>query len=180
MAKNAEDILDFWFNSIGMEHWFDGDSSLDELMREQFIELYQAAADEKLPTWIKTPESMLALVLLLSEFPRRMFRGTAKAYATDDLALEYARKAIIEHFDDRIDKTYKLIFYLPYLHSESIGDQRLALFYIRERTKEQMWLSMAERNTDIIDQFGRFPERNAILGRQSNAQEEAFLNHAGF
>src|SRR5262249_45494278 len=118
-------------------------------------------------------------ILLLHEFPRRMFRGTARAFETDDLALDLARAAIINHFDDRIDKAYKLIFYLPFLNSENIGDQRLALFYIRERTKENIWLTMAEENFNTVERFGRFPNRNPILGREPTPAEIEFLKKSG-
>jgi uncharacterized protein (DUF924 family) len=175
MALTPEDILDFWLRDVGRERWFSDDASFDTTMRERFGDLYDKAACENLPQWKKTPEGMLSLVLLLQEFPRRMFRGTAQAYATDDLALYLAREAIVQHFDDRIDKTYKLIFYLPYMYSENEADQRLALFYIRERTKDNDWLVMAERNTDTIERFGRFPDRNTILGRDPTAEEMKFL-----
>jgi uncharacterized protein (DUF924 family) len=175
MAQTPEDILDFWLREIGSDRWFQDDQHFDALMRERFSDIQGKAAREELSSWKKTPEGMLALILLLQEFPRRMFRGTPNAFASDDLALELAREAIVHHFDDRIDKTYKLIFYLPYANSESMGDQRLSLFYIRERTKEDSWLSMAERNFNIVDHFGRFPDRNPILGRESTSAETAFL-----
>lgn len=176
MAMTPEDILDFWLREIGSDHWFQPDRRFDAMMCEHFLEIHEKAAREELGSWKKNPEGMLALILLLQEFPRRMFRGTPRAFATDDLALELAREAIVHHFDDRIDKSYKLIFYLPYANSESMGDQRLALFYIRERTKEDVWLSMAERNFNIVDHFGRFPDRNPILGRESTPAEAAFLS----
>jgi uncharacterized protein (DUF924 family) len=175
MAQTPEEILDFWFRDVGPERWFVADTSLDEIMRERFTKTYEQAANDELGVWEKTPESMLALILLLHEFPRRMFRGTPRAFATDDLALEFARSAIVNHFDDRIDKTYKLIFYLPFLNSENIGDQRLALFYIRERTKENIWLTMAEENFNMVERFGRFPHRNPILGREPTPEEAEFM-----
>jgi uncharacterized protein (DUF924 family) len=104
-----------------------------------------------------------------------MFRGTARAYEADDDAIDLARRSIIRHFDDRIDKGYKLFFYLPFVHSESLGDQRLGLFYVRERTKEQSWINDAERRYLIIQTYGRFPHRNAALGRANTPEEEAYL-----
>ena len=121
---------------------------------------------------------MLALLLLLDEFPRRMFRGTSRAFETDDQALELARTAIIKHFDDRIDKQFKLFFYLPFLNSESMGDQRLALFYIRERTKESEWLDRAEQHFYTIQRFGRFPDRSPVLGREMTPEEAEFLKQS--
>jgi uncharacterized protein (DUF924 family) len=176
MAVTPEDILDFWLGEVGSDHWFKDDASFDAMMCAHFLDVQGKAARDELPNWQKTPEGMLALILLLQEFPRRMFRGTPRAFATDDMALELAREAIVRHFDDRIDKTYKLIFYLPYTNSENMGDQRLALFYIRERAKEDEWLTMAERNFNIVDCFGRFPDRNPILGRESTPAEAKFLS----
>jgi uncharacterized protein (DUF924 family) len=127
--------------------------------------------------WEKTPEGMLALLLLIDEFPRRMFRGTPRAFDAADMALELARDAIIKHFDDRIDRQYKLLFYLPFLNSENVGDQHLAIFFIRERVKDNEWLSVAEQNHAIVQRFGRFPQRNPILGREPTPEEAMFLQH---
>lgn len=179
MTMTPEDILNFWFYEIGRERWLAEDTHLDTLVRERFEPIYQKAVSGHLDTWRATPEGMLALMLLFDQFPRRMFRGTSRAFDTDDLALDLAREAIIKHFDDRIDKHYKLLFYLPFLNSEDMGDQRLALFYIRERIKENDWLSLAERNFDIVMKFGRFPQRNPILGRTPTPEEADFLTHVG-
>ncbi|MER2519218.1 MAG: DUF924 family protein [Bdellovibrionales bacterium] len=170
-----DDTLNFWFYEIGRERWFDDDPALDDLVRGKFLAAYEQAVNGKLASWEATPEGVLALLLLFDEFPRRMFRGTPRAFATDEQALDLARSAIVRHFDDRIDRQYKLFFYLPFLNSESLGDQRLALYYIRERTKEIEWLSVAEEHYDIVQKFGRFPHRNPILGRSPTAEEQAFL-----
>jgi uncharacterized protein (DUF924 family) len=148
---------------------------LDAKIRAQFLPLYEEAAKGGLTDWRHTPEGMLALMLLLDQFPRRMFRGTSRAFETDELALDLARDAIINHFDDRIDKNYKMLFYLPFLNSENVGDQRLALFYIRERAKEEEFLTIAEKNFEVLQRFGRFPQRNPILGREPTPEEMEFL-----
>lgn len=176
MAISPIDILNFWFVEVGRERWFSEDHDLDATIRERFLALYEQAAHGELKVWEATPESTLALMLLLDQFPRRMFRGTSRAFETDELALELARNAIINHFDDRIDCKYKMLFYLPFVNSESLGDQRLALFYIRERAKEKEWLSFAEEQFHIVERFGRFPERNPILGREATPEEAEFLN----
>lgn len=173
-----EDILNFWFYEVGRDRWFAEDRTLDATVRERFLPWHEKAAVGELKAWEGTPEGMLALMLLLDQFPRRMFRGTSRAFETDEAALELARTAIIKHFDDRIDKGYKMLFYLPFLNSESEGNQRLALFYIRERVKENDWLSMAEEHLDIVQRFGRFPQRNPILGRDPTPEEAAFLQKA--
>lgn len=172
---SPEDILNFWSYEVGRDRRFSDDVSLDTVVRDRFSSLYEQAVSGELLSWKETPEGMLALMLLLDQFPRRMFRGTSRAFATDELALDLAREAIIRHYDDRIDKQYKLLFYLPFLNSEDEGNQRLALFYVRERMKEESWLSIAERNYDTVLRFGRFPDRNPILGRQPTPEEIAFL-----
>jgi uncharacterized protein (DUF924 family) len=174
----AEDILNFWFYEIGRDRWFAEDAALDNSIRTRFQQTYEQAVEGELKAWENTPEGMLALLLLLDQFPRRMFRGTSRAFATDELAVDLARAAIIKHFDDRIDKQYKLLFYLPFLNSEDVGDQHLALFYIRERTKDEDWLVMAEKNCEIVQSFGRFPQRNPILGREPTPEEAQFLERA--
>ena len=175
MTIKPEDISNFWFYEVGRDRWFTEDHTLDLKIREQFLSMYEQAVNGQLKSWEETPESTLALMLLLDQFPRRMFRGTSRAFETDDLALELARDAIIKHFDDRIDKQFKLIFYLPFLNSESVGDQRLALFYIRERVKENEWLSVAEDHLETVQRFGRFPQRNPILGRDPTPEEVTYL-----
>ncbi|MGE3622288.1 MAG: DUF924 family protein [Bdellovibrionales bacterium] len=175
MSINPEDILNFWFYEVGRDRWFTDDRTLDSQIREKYLPLYEQAVSGQLKAWEANPEGVLALLLLLDHFPRRMFRGTSRAFETDEMALELARSAIIKHFDDRIDKTFKLFFYLPFLNSESMGDQRLALFYIRERTKEDDWLSRAEAHFNMIQRFGRFPDRSPILGRELTPEEAEFL-----
>jgi len=175
MLNDPEEILNFWFYQIGPARWFVDDPDLDATVRERFLVAHERAALDGLREWEETPEGMLCLLLLLDTFPRRMFRDTPRAYATDEAALDLARQAIIKHFDDRIDRTFKLFFYLPFEHSESAGDQRLAVFYVRERTKEPDWVDSAEWRLKVIQTFGRFPHRNAVLERDSTPEELAFL-----
>jgi len=175
MLNDPEEILNFWFYEVGPSRWFVEDPQLDATVRERFLAAHERATLDGLREWEETPEGTLCLLLLLDTFPRLMFRGTPRAYATDDAALDLARQAIIRHFDDRIDRNYKLSFYLPFEHSENIGDQRLATFYVRERTKEPSWVDGADWRFSIIQKFGRFPHRNAVLGRESTPEELAFL-----
>ncbi len=178
MLTDPEEILNFWFYEVGPKRWFAHDLALDEAVRERFLAAHERAALDELREWEETPEGMLCLLLLLDVFPRRMFRGTARAYATDETALELARQAIIRHFDDRIDRNFKLFFYLPFEHSENMGDQRLAVFYVRERTKDPEWVDAAEWRAQTIQRFGRFPHRNVVLGRVSTLEETSFLEGA--
>jgi uncharacterized protein (DUF924 family) len=179
MTCAPEEIINFWFYEIKPAQWFDADGAVDALMREKFLEPYEAATREELNAWKETPEGTLALLLLLDTFPRRMFRGQARAYETDDLALDLARDAIIRHFDDRIDKSFKLFFYMPFCHSEQMGDLRLASFYVRERTKEPEWVDYVNGRMKILERFGRFPHRNEALGRENTEDEKAFLQKIG-
>jgi len=179
MSTGPEDILNFWFMEIGPDRWFEPDAGLDMLVRAKFLEIHEQTARGGMKKWEETPEGMLALILLLDTFPRRMFRGTPRAYATDEMALELARTAIISHFDDRIDRSFKLFFYLPFEHSEQPGNQRLSVYYVRERTKEPRWVDRAEWHSSVIQCFGRFPHRNAILGRESTPEEIDFLAQEG-
>jgi len=180
MAITPEDILNYWFLEIDRDCWFDDNQSLDADIKQRFGQIYEQAKAGELSSWETTPEAALALMLLFNQFPRRMFRGTIRAFATDEQALEIARMAIIHHFDDRIATEYKLLFYLPFLNSENLSDQRLALFYIRERAKENAWLSVAEDHFNIVERFGRFPQRNPILGREPTPEENEFLKHNKF
>jgi len=175
MTSDIEEILNFWFYDIKADCWFNDDASIDKTILSRFLEAYEKAKKGELKEWEDTPEGVIALLLLLDTFPRRMFRGDLKAYETDDQALELARKAVINHFDDRIDRNYKLFFYIPFQHSENMGDQRLASFYIRERTKEPVWVDEADRRYQIIQVFGRFPHRNEILSRETTDDEKAYL-----
>lgn len=179
MLTDPEEILNFWFYEVGPSRWFKDDPALDALVREKFLPAHERAAQDNLREWEENPEGVLALILLLDTFPRLMFRGTPRAYETDDMALDLARRAIIRHFDDRIDRTFKLFFYLPFQHSEHAGDQRLSCFYIRERTKELAWVDEADRCSMIIGCYGRFPDRNEILGRPSSPEEVEFLHNKG-
>ena len=175
MLTDPEEILNFWFYEVGPSRWFSEDLALDADMRGRFLEAHERAALDELRAWEETPEGMLSLLLLLDTFPRRMFRGTARAYATDDAALDLARQAIIRHYDDRIDRQFKLFFYLPFLHSESAGDLRLAGFYIRERTRDPDWSDRADWRYDVVLRFGRYPHRNQALGRETTPEEASFL-----
>ncbi|MDD2324540.1 MAG: DUF924 domain-containing protein [Alphaproteobacteria bacterium] len=175
MLNDPEEILNFWFYEIGPSRWFTHDSELDGTIRTRFLEAHERAALEGLHDWQETPEGMLALLLLLDVFPRRMFRGTSRAYATDDTALDLARQAIIRHYDDRIDRQFKLFFYLPFLHAENAGDLRLAGFYIRERTRDFDLADRADWRYDVILRFGRYPHRNQALGRETTPEEERFM-----
>jgi uncharacterized protein (DUF924 family) len=172
------DIVAFW-REAGPERWFKKDPAFDEEIRLRFLAIHEAAADGMLQDWEKSPEGTLALLILLDQFPRNMFRGQARAFATDPMARAVAARALVSGFDAQVPADMRTFFYLPFEHSEDLADQEraLALYRAAGDTENLKW---AEIHADIIRRFGRFPHRNAMLGRTTTAEEQAFLDQGGF
>jgi uncharacterized protein (DUF924 family) len=170
-------VVDFW-RAVGPSGWFAKDPELDRRFRETFAALYAAAARGELAHWMNTPEDALGLILLLDQYPRNSFRGTPRMYATDALARQLAYEAIAAGHDDVVEAQLRLFFYLPLGHSEVLADQERSVELCR--SLGQPSLSRAEHHRDIVRRFGRFPHRNAILGRASRPEEERFLAEGGF
>jgi uncharacterized protein (DUF924 family) len=166
----------FW-SAAGPSKWFAKDEEFDRQLRERFLGLHEQAAQGALASWRGDAESALALVLLLDQFPRNAFRGTARMYATDALAREEADRAIAAGFDRRVAPALRVFFYLPFEHSESLADQERSVA-LQQGMSELLKYALEHR--DIIRCFGRFPHRNAILGRESSPEERAFLEGGGF
>jgi uncharacterized protein (DUF924 family) len=177
-TASAEDVLAFWM-SAGSERWFEADEAFDAAIRERFAPTYAAAVAGHLSAWENSPQSALALVIVLDQFPRNMFRGRAQCYAADALARAAAERAIDKGFDRRIDMPGRGFFYLPFEHSESLVDQERAVALFRA-TGDADLLKWAELHADIIRRFGRFPHRNAVLGRATTLEEQAYLDAGGF
>jgi uncharacterized protein (DUF924 family) len=175
---SAEDVLAFWL-AAGSERWFEHDAAFDTAIRERFAATYADAAAGLLNAWETWPQGALALVLALDQFPRNMFRDSARAYATDPPARAAAERAIAKGFDRLIDLPLRAFFYLPFEHSEDIADQERAVALIGA-TGDYDSLKWAELHADIIRRFGRFPHRNAVLGRNTTPEEQEFLNAGGF
>lgn len=171
----AVEVVELW-RSAGAQRWFGKNRAFDESFRRRFLHLHERAAAGELESWGQAPESALALLVLLDQFPRNAFRGTARMYATDELARSYARQAVERGFDERVDGELRLFFYLPFAHSEHLEDQRHSL-NLHQRIG---YLGNARRHHDIILRFGRFPHRNPILGRAMKPDEQAFLDAGGF
>jgi uncharacterized protein (DUF924 family) len=169
-----QDVLDFWFAREA--DWFRKSDAFDAQIRERFFDTYEGVAVGKLH-WLEKPGACLARIIVLDQFPRNMFRGTARAFATDALALAAARNAREQGFDIEYSRPEKIFAYLPFEHSESLADQELACGLMKPLGDEQYRYAVAHR--DIIARFGRFPHRNAILGRASTAEEVAFLATPG-
>jgi uncharacterized protein (DUF924 family) len=172
------DVLAFW-REAGRERWYARDEAFDAEVRRRFLALWQKAAAGALASWEESDDGTLALVIVLDQFPRNMFRGTPEAFASDALAREVARRAIDRGVDTRIDPLLLEFLYLPFMHSEHLSDQLhcVALFENSENAEN---LKYAREHADIIRRFGRFPHRNRLLGRDTTAEEQAFLDSGGF
>lgn len=179
----AKDILDFWFGigearGKGRPEWFRKDAAFDEEIRTRFLPTYEEASAGHLAHWQEQAHDCLALIVLLDQFPRNMFRNDARAFATDHLALAAAHHAIEKKFDLPMRPVERQFIYLPLEHSESLADQSQSLNLFRalavypETRDLHLW---AEKHRVIIKRFGRFPHRNAALGRESTPAEAIFL-----
>ncbi|MFT0533330.1 DUF924 family protein [Castellaniella hirudinis] len=172
---DAQAVVDFWL-AAGPQKWFAKDTHFDAEFRQRFQEAHFAAARQALTHWLRQPQSALALILLLDQYPRNAFRDTGHMFATDGLALAYARQSLA-HLGQFAPELRNFIL-LPYMHAEDLPTQDEALALYREHAPEAMpW---AQVHRDVIAQFGRFPHRNPALGRQTTPEEQAFLDQGGF
>jgi uncharacterized protein (DUF924 family) len=174
----AADVTAFW-RAAGPSKWFRKDADFDREITAQFLATHEAAAAGCLSDWEATPEGALALLILLDQFPRNMFRDSARAFATDPLARAVAERAIARGFDARVADAERVFFYLPFEHSENLADQERSLALWRQTGSGQID-KYAQIHADIIRRFGRFPHRNALLGRATTPEEQAFLDGGGF
>lgn len=176
-AQSAE-VVDWWRMAGEAGDWFAHRPAFDRAFRDRFLPLHERAAAGECDGWIATPEGALALMILLDQFPRNAFRGTARMYATDPKARELARKAEARGHMSGVAPGLRLFLALPFSHSEDMADQDTAVRL--NRRLGQPWLSHAEGHRDIIRRFGRFPHRNPILGRAATPEEARFLKNGGF
>jgi uncharacterized protein (DUF924 family) len=181
----AYQVLDFWFGTPGTlqygksrPEWFRKSDEFDALIRSRFLRLHQQAAAGQLAQWHTSPLTLLALIVVLDQFPRNMFRDSPKAFATDAMALDSARRMTARRWDQRLQPIERSFVYLPFEHAENMDAQRdaLRLFGALERPDLLEW---AQKHYDIVERFGRFPHRNAIVGRKSTAEEIEFLKQPG-
>jgi uncharacterized protein (DUF924 family) len=172
------DVLAFW-REAGKDKWYAKDEAFDAEVRRRFLGLWQQAGTGELASWETTDDGALALVIVLDQFPRNMFRGDARTFSTDAKALEIASRAVARGADKRIDPGLVEFLYMPFMHSEQLADQErcVALFQSGGRPDN---VRFAEIHADIIRRFGRFPHRNEVLGRTTTAEERAFLDSGGF
>jgi uncharacterized protein (DUF924 family) len=165
------DVLKFWFG-LNPEQWWRGPPELDEQVREHFLDLWKEKRQLPPESFLDDPLTAAAAVLLFDQFPRNMFRGHADQFSTDPLALAIAKGAIDRGLDEQLDRQERGFLYMPFQHSEEMDDQnRSILLFTRLGDEEQ--LDYARKHRDVIARFGRFPHRNAMLGRQPRADEVA-------
>lgn len=172
-------VLGFWFGELTPKDWFEKGDAVDQRIRERFGDTYENVSRNVAPEQALTsPELALATLIILDQFPRNLFRGTARAFESDASALALAHAAVNRSLDARVAATRRLFFYLPFEHSEALTDQNhsVAMF---ERLGDREYLRFAIAHRDIVSHFGRFPHRNAILGRTSTPAEIDFLATPG-
>ena len=172
------DVLAFW-RAAGPDKWFAKDEAFDAEIAARFGALWRAAANNEIASWETTPEGALALVIVLDQFPRNMFRGQARTYETDAVARAVADRALERGSDRMVPQLERQFFYLPLMHSEILADQERCLLLARALGDDEV-TKYAEIHTDIVRRFGRFPHRNTMLGRATTPDEQAFLDAGGF
>ena len=175
------EVLDFWLGEIGPQGWYAGGEEIDALCRDRFGDLWQAAHDGGLEHWVEGTVGTLAYLIVCDQFPRNIHRSTALAFATDARALTAAKRAVAEGWDLNAPEPERQFFYMPFEHSEDPADQVLAVQYLTERLASEPDMALhARAHQAVIARFGRFPFRNAALGRDSTAAEDAFMAQGGY
>nr|WP_083235770.1 DUF924 family protein [Halomonas caseinilytica] len=178
MQEGPERVLVFWFETLEPSQWFRKDSTLDAEIAGHFADTLAAALRGELWHWRETPRGRLAEVVVLDQFSRNIHRDTAQAFAADPVALVLAQEAVARGDDQALEPGKRAFLYMPYMHSESraIHDEALRLF---DQPGLERSLYFEHRHCEILERFGRYPHRNAILGRQSTPEELAFLEQPG-
>jgi uncharacterized protein (DUF924 family) len=181
MADPAE-VLDYWLGDLGPEAWYAGGEDLDGEIRGRFADLWLAARDGGLDHWVDGAAGALAFIVLTDQFPRNMWRGTAESFATDAAALAAARRAIAEGWDMDAPEPERQFFYLPLMHAEDLAEQEACIRLMAERMPRTGASNLlhARAHAEVIRRFGRFPYRNAALGRDTTPDEAAFMAEGGY
>lgn len=168
-------LIDFWFSEEVSQYWFNAPLSFDQHLLETYGELWQQAKNGGLDDWCEHATASLALVILLDQFPLNMFRGTTKSFSTEAQSRTVANLAVERKFDLDMSPQHKSFLYMPFMHSENLDDQARALQLFDQPGLESNF-RFAKHHYAIVEQFGRFPHRNEILGRESSAAEIEYLN----
>ena len=174
---SAAEVVAFW-REAGYEKWFQGGDTFDAECRQRFDQAHHAAARRELEHWLDTGEGALALLILLDQIPRNIFRGSGHAFATDTLARHYAGRAIALGHDAPFEPALRGFFYLPYEHSEDMADQKRSVELFKA-LGDDSYVQYAVSHLEVIERFGRFPHRNRALGRENTPQEQAWLDAGG-
>ena len=170
-----QEIIDFWFADDTRKLWFDSTPEFDRQLRERFLETWERACRGELEHWMSSADGCLALAIVLDQFPLNMFRGRAESFASEAQAREVSRHALEQGFDRELPPERKAFLYMPFMHSEDLEDQELSLRLFDQPGLESS-LRFARHHHGIVSRFGRFPHRNAALGRESSAAEIEYLN----
>jgi uncharacterized protein (DUF924 family) len=175
----VEKVLAFWFDEVGPDGWFERSDETDELIRARFGTLYESLFDAAPSRSFDGAEEALAAIIVFDQFPRNMFRGQPRAFASDTIAAAIARKAVERGLDGEVAEERRIFFYMPLMHAENLADQEHCVSLTSALPND--YVKYAKRHRDIIARFGRFPHRNAVLGRDTTEAEQAFLaGHKGF
>ena len=174
----SNEVIAFW-REAGAAKWFARDDAFDAEFRQRFESAHFAAARGEYEAWMESGEGALALQILLDQFPRNCFRGTAHSYATDGLARHYAQRAVEAGLDRDVEASLRVFCYMAFEHSESLPHQDQAVSLI-SALGDAEFLRYAELHRDVIQRFGRFPHRNAALGRETTHEERDYLANGGF
>jgi uncharacterized protein (DUF924 family) len=178
MIVTPSTVLDFWFSETHKPKWFVKDPVFDAKIRERFLATYKAAKTGSLSGWMRTPEGALALIIVLDQFPRNMFRDSPDAFATDGAACHAALMAVEKGFDRKLSKQERVFLYMPFMHSENPNIQQKSVqLYEALGLRDNLNFAIAHR--DIVLKFGRFPHRNLVLDRPTTPEEAAFLKQPG-
>ncbi len=178
MSESPEDVIAFW-RDAGPEKWFTTDEAFDAQIADRFSVLHGAAVQGTHDAWAESGDGALALILVLDQFSRNLHRGSALTFASDAKALQIAETALARGDDHAVSKDLQIFFYMPFEHSECLADQRTAI-RLTHAMQNAHYMEYAHTHHDVIRRFGRFPHRNAVLGRHTTAAEKVFLGAGGF
>ena len=177
-STNPNNVLKFWFSERVKSLWFKKEEEFDREIRKRFIDTYQLAKTGALDSWRNNAAHTLALIIVLDQFPRNMFRNTSQAFATDSQAVELTKYAVENDYHFDLTEEQQAFLYMPLMHSENKENQKKCVELFKKLGREDN-LKFAIKHNEVIDRFGRFPHRNKILGRQSTAAEKEFLTQPG-
>ena len=173
-----EEVLKFWFDDLSPDDWFKSDEAVDGHIRERFQELHETLREQVPETWRNSARGCLAAVIVLDQFSRNMYRGASRAFASDGAALSLAKEALARGFDRELSMDERKFLYMPFEHSENPAEQERSI-ELFSTLESELDLDYARRHKEIIDRFGRFPHRNAVLGRISTPEEIEFIKEPG-